>query len=640
MKKLILVIRKTWFVCIVLSGAAWAQGVRYDIPPILTPKGVPAANVQVILCAGSGAISGATCSPQTQSFSGITLATPCPQGFPVTLAAASVCQSISDALGNAGFWLAPGTYIYCLNGTNINGQCYNLTVPVGATSAGNGNLGSNSLTAGAVTASRLFKQCFVDGGVYATLSAAYSDTTNCQTIYLPPNYTETQVASLFHFSRSNVSIVCMGGTCVITNTAGWKVDPGTNHVFFGTDTPYGMNLNGTNGGGLSFSGYIGSGVAFQIGDGTASTFFVSLKNVHVDLTASAAGAIGLKWFRTQFASTDNYSCLMNANAQICSTTDGTGDFTGNVEMRNSFIGVGASGTNAIAFQVGPNTSQFKVSGGNIALIQAGTSVCFDANGGELWLETPNCNTGNTAITVENNGTQGRISGRIRIDSGVTNAANFGTGTLGSHVFCVNCSGSLPITDNGGALSFNTFYDPTSLWINFSHWSIQGTNNQFTIRDPINNKTPINIVPNGNMFLGNATNPLILDNGNRLFAPENSAPSGVASDDILWPDLTGHRWKMNNNNAGTVTVGTLPLYNSGGTEQLGTPHAIADTCTLGTNCAVTFSGSAAFTSATTYSCSCHDQSTPLNACGVNQTAGNAITITGTGTDVIRYACVGN
>src|SRR5262249_17261026 len=129
-------IRKIWFVCIVLSWAAWAKGARYDIPPILTPKGVPAANVQVILCAGSGAINGATCSPQTQGFSGITLTTPCPQGFPVTLAAASVCQSISDGLGNAGFWLAPGTYIYCLNGTNINGQCYNLTLPLGATSAG------------------------------------------------------------------------------------------------------------------------------------------------------------------------------------------------------------------------------------------------------------------------------------------------------------------------------------------------------------------------------------------------------------------------------------------------------------------------------------------------------------------------
>src|SRR5215813_549934 len=117
-------------------GLACAQGVRVDIPPILSPKGVPLANVQVSLCSGSGAINGATCSPQTQSFNGITLATPCPLGFPVTLTATSVCQSISDGLGNAGFWLAPGTYIYCLNGPNINGQCYNLTVPLGITSGG------------------------------------------------------------------------------------------------------------------------------------------------------------------------------------------------------------------------------------------------------------------------------------------------------------------------------------------------------------------------------------------------------------------------------------------------------------------------------------------------------------------------
>ena len=43
--------------------------------------------------------------------------------------------------------------------------------------------------------------------------------------------------------------------------------------------------------------------------------------------------------------------------------------------------------------------------------------------------------------------------------------------------------------------------------------------------------------------------------------------------------------------------------------------------------------------TTYTCTRHDQTTPLNACGVNQTGGG-ITVTGTGRDVIRFQCVGN
>jgi hypothetical protein len=142
-----------------------------------------------------------------------------------------------------------------------------------------------------------------------------------------------------------------------------------------------------------------------------------------------------------------------------------------------------------------------------------------------------------------------------------------------------------------------------------------------------------------MFLGNATNPLILDNGNRFFAPENSAPAGVANDDILWPDLTGHRWKMNNNNSGTVTVGTLPLYNTSGSEQLGTPHTVIGTCTLGTNCGVTFSGSAVFTSSSNYQCQAND-TTATNAVRVNQTSGSAVTFTGTGTDGVNFTCTGN
>lgn len=86
--------------------------------------------------------------------------------------------------------------------------------------------------------------------------------------------------------------------------------------------------------------------------------------------------------------------------------------------------------------------------------------------------------------------------------------------------------------------------------------------------------------------------------------------------------------------------TVPAtYNAAGTQQTAV-HLVVDTCTLGTNCGITLSGAAAFTSATTYSCSCHDQTTPTNACNINQTGGGAITITGTGTDVIRYWCGGN
>jgi hypothetical protein len=87
---------------------------------------------------------------------------------------------------------------------------------------------------------------------------------------------------------------------------------------------------------------------------------------------------------------------------------------------------------------------------------------------------------------------------------------------------------------------------------------------------------------------------------------------------------------------SATFGSV--YNAAGTQQTAA-HVVADTCTLGTNCAVTFSGSAVFTSASSYSCSCTDQ-TATNACRGNQSSGTAVTFTGTGTDVLRYVCTGN
>lgn len=85
-------------------------------------------------------------------------------------------------------------------------------------------------------------------------------------------------------------------------------------------------------------------------------------------------------------------------------------------------------------------------------------------------------------------------------------------------------------------------------------------------------------------------------------------------------------------------GGFPVYNPGGTLQTAsTLHAVFGTCTLGTNCTVTLTGSAAFTSATSYGCGASDF-TGANAVKIVQAAGS-LTITGTGTDVIQYNCVG-
>lgn len=57
-------------------------------------------------------------------------------------------------------------------------------------------------------------------------------------------------------------------------------------------------------------------------------------------------------------------------------------------------------------------------------------------------------------------------------------------------------------------------------------------------------------------------------GNSIKATEAAAPSGAASNDLLYPDSTAHRWKVNNNNAGADTLATftdnLSVFASGGT----------------------------------------------------------------------------
>ena len=80
-------------------------------------------------------------------------------------------------------------------------------------------------------------------------------------------------------------------------------------------------------------------------------------------------------------------------------------------------------------------------------------------------------------------------------------------------------------------------------------------------------------------------------------------------------------------------------NHSGTKYAYPVHIVADLCTLGTDCAVTFAGIAAFSAATSYHCAATDQ-TAAAAVKVVNTSATVATFTGTGTDVLGYVCVGN
>lgn len=131
-------------------------------------------------------------------------------------------------------------------------------------------------------------------------------------------------------------------------------------------------------------------------------------------------------------------------------------------------------------------------------------------------------------------------------------------------------------------------------------------------------------------------------GGAVCLKEGSAATAEASSVVAYADSTEHALKASFNNdafsqlARFVDMGQT--YNHSGTKQA-SPHIVIDTCTLGTDCAVTLTGSAVFTSSTSYVCVVQDD-TAAAATKVVQSSGSAFTITGTGTDVLRYICLGN
>ena len=83
----------------------------------------------------------------------------------------------------------------------------------------------------------------------------------------------------------------------------------------------------------------------------------------------------------------------------------------------------------------------------------------------------------------------------------------------------------------------------------------------------------------------------------------------------------------------------PLYGATGTLQA-SPHIVNGSGSLsGGTLTVTLTGAAAFSASSSYVCS-PDDSTAVNGIQVTYTSGSSFTLTGTGTDAVRYTCVGN
>lgn len=125
---------------------------------------------------------------------------------------------------------------------------------------------------------------------------------------------------------------------------------------------------------------------------------------------------------------------------------------------------------------------------------------------------------------------------------------------------------------------------------------------------------INIQPGGGIFKGASAN---------LNVATGTAPLTIASTTPV---------------ANLTTVPTT--YNAAGTQQTGV-HIVKDSGTLsGGTLVVTLTGSAAFTSSSTYSCAANDDTSGVTAITVVYTSGTSVTFNGTTSDAFRYVCVGN
>ncbi|MCA8382524.1 hypothetical protein LGN22_26825 [Burkholderia cenocepacia] len=93
------------------------------------------------------------------------------------------------------------------------------------------------------------------------------------------------------------------------------------------------------------------------------------------------------------------------------------------------------------------------------------------------------------------------------------------------------------------------------------------------------------------------------------------------------------------NISAAGTGAMPLYSTIGTG-VNAPHMVQGSVVLAAGTAtVTLSGSAVYTSSSSYTCTAND-ATGANAVKVGQTSGTSITFTGTGTDTVQFVCAGS
>lgn len=143
-------------------------------------------------------------------------------------------------------------------------------------------------------------------------------------------------------------------------------------------------------------------------------------------------------------------------------------------------------------------------------------------------------------------------------------------------------------------------------------------------------------------LGSSCTP---DTFNRIAVTEGSAPAGIAGKDVFYGDSTAHRAKVVNNGGSPQVLGDTTVQSCGttttcsATSQLN-PQIVRGTVALSGGTATVTGVSPAFISTASFNCTSNDVTDATKTSNAVPASASTFTLTGTGTDVISYLCIGN
>lgn len=353
---------------------------------------------------------------------------------------------------------------------------------------------------------------WVDGVKYTTIAGCYNALPSTGgTCMVPPNYTETLTANL-SLGKTNTAVVFTGPATINQGQYQVIIPAGTDNVSVLSNFPLNGNTPSPFPTPVLFTGYTGSGAAFQIGGTSANTMNIYLRGFRIDFSLAQSGAQGISITRTQqyWLEGANVNASIGCGAGCGSGTgmigiliDGGGYFSGIGEINFPILNIGTNpsgSTNSVAIRVQNITTHTLIIGGHIQMTGTGTA-CFDVNGGastssELTFYAPNCESATTAITVEGNS---HAVGDIRVDSGVSKLANFDSHSGGNKIRFVDaCCGT--VVDNG---SNNSVEFPATNQVHGDLWQLTASANWYQVTNILNGgfKGCLSFNNSGNAWIG-------------------------------------------------------------------------------------------------------------------------------------------